>query len=195
MGYSLQTFVVDQVHTSAQMNQTEFNIRDHLHGQDGVSAVSVARVSQFRSTVPVTGDGANFTLISSFAPTSGQIGTEGGIRWTGTFSSTELDDMNWQLRLSYGSEQAIATLTAQPSITALQFWGGEILFTPNSSDPAVQNVVITAPGASLVRQNFDSVAGGVSSQDSSIDVVFAVEAKRGAGTGNWTCENWLAEVI
>lgn len=195
MGYSLQTFTVDQIHTSAQMNQTEFNIRDHIHGQDAVSPVSVARVSQFRSTVPIVGDSANFTLISSFAPTSGQIGTEGGIRWTAIFSSTELDDMNWQIKLSYGSEGAIATLTAQPSLTSLRFWSAEILFTPNSSDPAVQNVLITAPGASLARQDFDSVVGGVSSQDSSIDVAFFVEAKRGGGTGNWTCENWLAEVI
>lgn len=39
MAYSFQTFAVGQVLTAAQISQTEVNIRDHVHGQDGVSAV------------------------------------------------------------------------------------------------------------------------------------------------------------
>ena len=39
MAYSFQTFVVFEVLTSTKMNQVEVNIRDHIHGSGGVSAV------------------------------------------------------------------------------------------------------------------------------------------------------------
>lgn len=37
MAYVFQTFVVNQVFTSAQANQIEANIRDHIHGSGGVT--------------------------------------------------------------------------------------------------------------------------------------------------------------
>ncbi len=40
MAYSFQTFSVGQVLTAAHMNQVEYNIRDHVHGADGVSELS-----------------------------------------------------------------------------------------------------------------------------------------------------------
>lgn len=37
--YVFQTFTINQVHTAAQMNQTEVNARDHQHGASGVLTV------------------------------------------------------------------------------------------------------------------------------------------------------------
>ena len=39
MTYSFQTFTLNQILTSPQMNQVEANIRDHRHGQSGVEGV------------------------------------------------------------------------------------------------------------------------------------------------------------
>src|SRR2546428_5766972 len=40
MAYSCQTYTVGQVLTAASMNQEEVNIRDHIHGKDGVTATT-----------------------------------------------------------------------------------------------------------------------------------------------------------
>jgi hypothetical protein len=39
VAYSFQTFTFEQVLTSAQMNQVEANVRDHVHGVDGVLGI------------------------------------------------------------------------------------------------------------------------------------------------------------
>jgi hypothetical protein len=50
MAYSFQTFTVGQVLTAAQTNQVEVNIRDHVHGVDGVSmATRVAFIKRLTS--------------------------------------------------------------------------------------------------------------------------------------------------
>lgn len=40
MAYAFQTFSLNQVLTSSQMNQVEVNIRDHVHGAGGVVAIA-----------------------------------------------------------------------------------------------------------------------------------------------------------
>ena len=52
MAYSFQTFTVGQVLTAAQTNQVEINIRDHVHGVDGVSmATRIAKVTRQSSAL------------------------------------------------------------------------------------------------------------------------------------------------
>ena len=46
MAYSFQTFSVGQVLTASQMNAVEVNIRDHVHGSDGVVAAPVTGATQ-----------------------------------------------------------------------------------------------------------------------------------------------------
>src|SRR5947209_6129671 len=40
MAYSFQTYSVGQVYTAAAANQTEVNIRDHVHGESGVGGTT-----------------------------------------------------------------------------------------------------------------------------------------------------------
>lgn len=42
MAYSKQTFTLNQVLTSTQMNQVETNIADHFHGKDGVGKIGLS---------------------------------------------------------------------------------------------------------------------------------------------------------
>ena len=49
MAYSFQTFVFEQVFTSGQANQTEVNIRDHVHGVSGVSNIPAASQAQMEA--------------------------------------------------------------------------------------------------------------------------------------------------
>lgn len=59
MAYSFQTFVASSVLTSAQMNQVEVNIRDHVHGADGVGPVGLSWIRESKS--------AGFTVAGSDA--------------------------------------------------------------------------------------------------------------------------------
>lgn len=67
MAYSFQTFTVGQVLTAAQMNQVEVNIRDHIHGQNGVSAmglsaaqVKATSVHQYTGSAFIIWDGTDY---------------------------------------------------------------------------------------------------------------------------------------
>lgn len=62
MAYVFQTFTVGQVLTAAQMNQVEVNVRDHVHGQNGVSAVNLP-AARMRSNVSC---GLGFTAPASW---------------------------------------------------------------------------------------------------------------------------------
>lgn len=42
MAYSFQTFSLNQILTSAQMNQVEVNVRDHVHGRAGTTKTGIA---------------------------------------------------------------------------------------------------------------------------------------------------------
>ena len=70
MAYSFQTFAFNQVLTSAEMNQVEINIRDHVHGQDGVVSVPASGVTGLGSlatlnVAPVANGGTGATVASS----------------------------------------------------------------------------------------------------------------------------------
>src|SRR4030067_1441694 len=60
MTYSFQTFTLNQILTSPQMNQVEANIRDHRHGQSGVEGV-------FGGEIPPTQLTAN---TNNYSPTN-----------------------------------------------------------------------------------------------------------------------------
>lgn len=102
--YSFQSFSLNQVLTSAQMNQVEVNIRDHLHGVAGVATQAVAALltdGPFTNSAEATlsGTSNDFTSIPSWvkfialilvgaSSTGGgtprvQIGDSGGIETTG----------------------------------------------------------------------------------------------------------------
>ena len=49
MAYSFQTFPTSSVFTSAQANQIEVNIRDHVHGADGVGPVGLSWIRESKS--------------------------------------------------------------------------------------------------------------------------------------------------
>lgn len=53
MAYSFQTFTTSQQLTSPQMNQIEANVRDHIHGRDGVG--STADAFNVNSTMNIYG--------------------------------------------------------------------------------------------------------------------------------------------
>ena len=69
--YAFQTFSVGQVLTSSQMNATEVNIRDHVHGVAGVVAIT----GTILTIIDAAGDG----IIGTAADTAGRlaIGTAG----------------------------------------------------------------------------------------------------------------------
>ena len=50
MAYSFQIFTLNQILTAAQMNQVEVNIRDHVHGDDGVSGGVATQAEQETAT-------------------------------------------------------------------------------------------------------------------------------------------------
>lgn len=45
MAYSFQTFSLNQILTSAQVNQLEANIRDHVHGSAGVAQIDAVGIA------------------------------------------------------------------------------------------------------------------------------------------------------
>lgn len=98
MSYSYQNFSFGQVLTSAQMQQVEDNIRDHVHGQDGVSdAILAGSISAYVGvgTVAPTGylfcDGsaisrvtyaALFAKLYKSATITVTIASPGVVSWT-----------------------------------------------------------------------------------------------------------------
>jgi len=60
MGYSFQTFAFEEVATSSKLSQVEVNIRDHVHGTDGV--VSIAFNEDYDSGEQVITSGGQLIL-------------------------------------------------------------------------------------------------------------------------------------
>ena len=60
MSYSFQTFSFQQVLTSAQMDQVEVNVRDHVHGQDGVGGEAVEIIQSISKVIPAATGSTTF---------------------------------------------------------------------------------------------------------------------------------------
>lgn len=83
MAYVFQSFAINQIHTAAQMNQTEFNARDHLHGISGVS-----QTFDFNEITVLARDVSAETISNSVTPrivfsqavAGGRLGTNRAIR-------------------------------------------------------------------------------------------------------------------
>lgn len=69
MAYSFQTFSFNEVLASSKMNQIEVNVRDHAHGQDGVTTIDNSSWGSVALTVVNGGTGA-----ASAATARGNLG-------------------------------------------------------------------------------------------------------------------------
>ena len=70
MAYSFQTFAFGEVLASSKMNQVEINIRDHVHGQDGVASIPSSGVTGLGSlaglnVAQIANGGTGATVVSS----------------------------------------------------------------------------------------------------------------------------------
>lgn len=81
MAYVYQTFSVGQVLTAAQMQQVEDNIRDHVHGEDGVSSpTGVVLFDKQHSNINVVNTTTETTILSTTIP-AGYVGPNGVLRF------------------------------------------------------------------------------------------------------------------
>ena len=95
MTYILQTFSFEQVLTSAQMNQVEVNIRDHVHGRDSVVSTGINFPRETKAdgfTAQVSDNGKFFECSGTFTITfdSAATLTSG---WAITVSNTDAGDI------------------------------------------------------------------------------------------------------
>jgi hypothetical protein len=70
------SFAPNLVLTASNVNQTEVNIRDHVHGQDGVVGIGVTFTNNASLVNVSHGTSAS---VASISVTAGALGTNGGI--------------------------------------------------------------------------------------------------------------------
>ncbi len=160
MAYSFQTFSFEQVLTSAQVNQIEVNIRDHIHGRDSVGKVGLSW--------PRTAKTGTFTAVAA------DVGEIFDVT-SGTFT-IDFD--------------AAATLGAGWAITIANTGSGKVTLDPNGAEtidgkttldmPAGRDLTVWSDGTNL--HTFASGSGQIvllqsqeASADSSLDFTTLID--------------------
>ncbi len=211
MAYSFQDFDVGAVLTAAEMDQVEINIRDHVHGQAGVSENQVgARYAS--DNVQRDATSGNSFIVTSFTVGSGTLGNTNMIRWSGIL---EIDGTDWDggrsptFDLSYGSTKLCsfvggltkvtgspgrfylnADLRAHNSLSTVQVGGLDLVTNPSGTDLDVTSAADMRHGATRTV-----VKIGISSEDSAADKAFSIvastsfAAQRTLSILTWTAEN------
>lgn len=113
MAYVFQTFSLGNVLTATQMNQIEVNIRDHVHGSDGV-AQSDLRAPPFTSAQQslASGVGRSLTLAHGLARQPRLI--EAVIICTSADGAWVAGD---EVNLKFSNQNAIATYVTSGDVT------------------------------------------------------------------------------
>lgn len=148
MAYLFQTFSLNAVLTSPQMNQVEVNIRDHQHGVAGVSDAVLAKsaaiitvanateTSLFAPSVPggtlATFNSVRMRIKAEFLQNTGSNRTlTTRIKWGGTLYETRVDTI--ASNASRGGYDLEVVLSARNAATGTQF----LEYTRTVADPGV----------------------------------------------------------
>ena len=123
MSYSFQTFSLEQVLTSAQMNQVEANVRDHIHGRSGVlrTGISWPRTAKTAAFTALAADvGELFDITSGTFTVSFDPAATLGAGWAVTIANTG----SGQITLDPDSTETIDGETTKTvfSDTTLAVW-------------------------------------------------------------------------
>jgi len=113
MAYTFQTFSLGNVLTAAQLNQIEVNIRDHVHGDDGV-AQSDLRAAPFVSDQQslASGVGRSLTLAHGLGRQPRQ--TEMSILCTSTDGAWVAGD---EVDVKFASQNGVAAYVSSGDVT------------------------------------------------------------------------------
>lgn len=205
MGYSFQTFAVDEVHRSIHANQTEESIRDHIHGQDGVSDLTFVAFDQ-NSTDRVQVNAFSFVSVASRGVSANDLTAGGTLRFTGlwrvnSWDSTAgvNDQIEFRIVTSGGVVIATADLLFAGAETQVDVGDGgrvDALLQAVGDDGEQYSYLSIFPTQVQSGTGPRAVTGG-SSIDTAKAWFFSVEARVAGGAPDNEIEmrHWVMELL
>ena len=159
MAYSFQTFVASSVFTSAQANQIEINIRDHVHGADGVGPVGLSWIRESKSagfTAAGSDAGKMFDCTGDFTVDFASAATLGD-GWAASFKNVGSGRI---ALVPFGTQNIDATsffaVTPQESINVYSDAANLLTFGHTKGWFLLQDFFFTSSRGSV---NFDKIYG------------------------------------
>lgn len=190
MSYLYQTYSVGEVLTAAKMQQVEDNIRDHVHGIDGVSSPTGVTLWDKDADGSSYGDITSATTVWSKTVVADTLGENGALRiqLRGHIDNDGSPLRNLFFKLYWDGVEILSVNTNADTDFVAEF------FIMNAANTAAQNAYGQFVGGTGVSLTTDRASDTV---DTTQDVEIAVKAffqTTDAGNG-LTIDNVIAELI
>lgn len=165
MAYIFQDFLAGQIFTEAEADQTEINVRDHIHGQDGVSQTPLVFD---RSSALAIASGTDIFVVASTLISAGLLGTEGMLKMTAYANVSAFWGAAAGITLDWGGGTPLAITVENAGFDGVVF---EAVVAAANNVTSLQTVQLTIRNNSLnVTFSGSSVADSTVAQNLGITV-------------------------